>query len=582
MGNCFKSNGNDCDSSKSDGMRGGCFKYVGESSRPFRMRVKEHHENLRDLKPKSFMLSHWMSQHATQMVPPVFEFRIIGRYRDCLSRQVAEALLIEDRGNLNKKSEFTSNHISRLESGLSQWEKERAMEVESNERANFRSNINNFINVIKNVRSLITLPDPVNICRKRQNTSSQTHRTGPKQKLRRMMNTSTPQWKSREPNVETYDEVSPIKQTFVTSNVEVRQDRSHETSSQSNNSDIIPTTLVETGLSPQVRKLLIIPRNETEFMEMRRLIRETINLTRAAMDRGLIPEDGISRYEDLFENSIYKPYPSADRFSLSLLLAGLNLDDWERDDIYADFGIDRSTSGKSSILAREEKLHDMSWDLLSKVDEKNIDLISTDLYGHCQGGELITQELVVVDNIINNNSQEGELITQKLDTMGSAVNDCAQEGLITQELEVVENIVSENKDSEADTDALHWSPRTPALPTQKRKQLSPYGETQVARALKLGKGNDSSPILRDNGKFNASSKQSTNSKLGLTTPKQTKRKPVKKIRRCLNPDNKQLLIDSMFSPRTKLGANDDTADSTASTGLDSSSRCGGVSSGKSD
>ena len=66
--------------------------------------------------------------------------------------------------------------------------------------------------------------------------------------------------------------------------------------------------------------------------------------------------------------------------------------------------------------------------------------------------------------------------------------------------------------------------------------------------------------------------------LGLTTPKQTKRKPVKKIRRCLNPDNKQLLIDSMFSPRTKLSANDDTADSTAPSRVDSSSKCGGVSS----
>ena len=117
----------------------------------------------------------------------------------------------------------------------------------------------------------------------------------------RMMNTSTPQWRARELNEETYDE------TFGSSkDVEVRQDLSHESSSHSNNSNIVPTTLVETGFSPQVRKLLIILRNETEFMEMRMLIRETINLTRAAMDRGLNPEDGISRYEDLFENSIYK------------------------------------------------------------------------------------------------------------------------------------------------------------------------------------------------------------------------------------------------------------------------------------
>ena len=98
-----------------------------------------------------------------------------------------------------------------------------------------------------------------------------------------------------------------------------------------------------------------------------------------------------------------------------------------------------------------------------------------------------------------------------------------------------------------------------ALPTPKRKQLSPYGETQVARALKLGKGNDFSPILRDNGKERKITIKRHNGPLsGFSTPQQTKRKPVKKIRRCLNPDNKQLLINSMFSPRADLSTRNDT------------------------
>jgi len=159
------------------------------------------------------------------------------------------------------------------------------------------------------------------------------------------------------------------------------------------------TTLEETGLSPQIRKLLIMPRTETEFMEMRKLVRETINLTHAAMDRGLIPDD-----DDLFENSMYKCFPSANRFSLSLMLVGLNLDDWEREDIYADFGIERSNTERSSILAQEDELHDMSWEALNKLDEKGCRFINsletTGINDQSRGGGLITQDLAVVGKII--------------------------------------------------------------------------------------------------------------------------------------------------------------------------------------
>ena len=367
------------------------------------------------------------------------------------------------------------------------------------------------------------------------------------------MDTSTPQWRARESRDEIYDEVSPIQQICDKIEKESSCVENNPNLSNGSNSTGNMSTLMETGLSPQIRKLLIMPRNENEFMEMRKLVRETINLTRAAMDRGLIPDDGISRYDDLFENSMYKCFPSADRFSLSLMLVGLNLDDWEREDIYADFGIERPNNDRSSILSQDDEIDHMSWDDLNRSEDQN------------HGRRMITQDLAAVGKIIKLNDSSptelqdrdhnGKLITQELVALGKIINKYPQKDVITQELGAVGKIINEERIGTKQED----SPAPPALPTPKRKQLSPYGETQVARALKLGKGNDSSPILRDNGKErNITIKRHNGPLSGFSTPQQTKRKPVKKIRRCLNPDNRQLLINSMFSPRADLSARNDT------------------------
>ena len=47
---------------------------------------------------------------------------------------------------------------------------------------------------------------------------------------------------------------------------------------------------------------------------------------------------------------------------------GLNLDVWERQAIYAEFGINRSDAEKSSVLIQDEGLHDRSWEHFNNVD----------------------------------------------------------------------------------------------------------------------------------------------------------------------------------------------------------------------
>jgi hypothetical protein len=68
--------------------------------------------------------------------PPPFTFKITSMFKDCLSRQIGEALQIQFSPDviLNSKSEYLDNCITRLAIEESQWErKERERSEELNE-----------------------------------------------------------------------------------------------------------------------------------------------------------------------------------------------------------------------------------------------------------------------------------------------------------------------------------------------------------------------------------------------------------------------------------------------------------------
>ena len=71
---------------------GGKSKYIGESSRNLFTRGKEHESNLRKRSPKSFMLKHQQQMH--QGAAGHYTAQVTGSSRDCLTRQVMEAVKI--------------------------------------------------------------------------------------------------------------------------------------------------------------------------------------------------------------------------------------------------------------------------------------------------------------------------------------------------------------------------------------------------------------------------------------------------------------------------------------------------------
>ena len=99
-------------------------------------RALEHQRDANSFCPKSHIIKHWMISHPEQKSFPPMTFRATTLYKDCLSRQIGEALRIlysKDR-ILNSKSEYLHNTISRLTIEEDTWErKERSRKEEEQE-----------------------------------------------------------------------------------------------------------------------------------------------------------------------------------------------------------------------------------------------------------------------------------------------------------------------------------------------------------------------------------------------------------------------------------------------------------------
>ena len=81
--------------------------YVGESSRSMYERGKEHQKDRADKSEDSHQVKHWLLEHPEMKEPPQFKFKIVSTFKDPLTRQLAESVRIERRGQsiLNSKSE---------------------------------------------------------------------------------------------------------------------------------------------------------------------------------------------------------------------------------------------------------------------------------------------------------------------------------------------------------------------------------------------------------------------------------------------------------------------------------------------
>ena len=89
---------------------------MGKFSRSLSERSFEHFEDARKFSNKSHMVKHWMISHPSMNSLPPFRIRITRQYKDCLSRQLGEALAIFSSKDtlLNGKNDYVNNCITRV------------------------------------------------------------------------------------------------------------------------------------------------------------------------------------------------------------------------------------------------------------------------------------------------------------------------------------------------------------------------------------------------------------------------------------------------------------------------------------
>ena len=123
--------------------------YIGETSRVLRKRVEEHMMSLNNLNPKSFQLLHWFEQHKDDKDPPNFKFKVLGQYRDALTRQISEAIHIRDSGSLNRKNEFRINDLGGLEPKITAKDREAERSNRLLQKEKDQADLAEFIKTIK-------------------------------------------------------------------------------------------------------------------------------------------------------------------------------------------------------------------------------------------------------------------------------------------------------------------------------------------------------------------------------------------------------------------------------------------------
>ena len=127
--------------------------YIGESSRQVGDRVAEHLNKAAAFHKDSFIVRHWLQEHYLDTQMPRFRFQVVRTFKDALSRQLLEAVMIKQQGNLNMKQEFRSNELIRSQTSKYSWEEEKNNNKEKQLERKFISVIENFKNVILSVKN---------------------------------------------------------------------------------------------------------------------------------------------------------------------------------------------------------------------------------------------------------------------------------------------------------------------------------------------------------------------------------------------------------------------------------------------
>ena len=92
-----------------------------------------------------------MEAHALEPYPPEISFQVFSKHGDPLSRQLMEAVSIRDKGNLNRKNEFSVNELVKLLPSKYTWDADKEDNINKKSAVERDSKLKCFVQVMSNV-----------------------------------------------------------------------------------------------------------------------------------------------------------------------------------------------------------------------------------------------------------------------------------------------------------------------------------------------------------------------------------------------------------------------------------------------
>lgn len=89
-------------------------RYIGESGRTLAERSLEHVKAAQSLESDNFIIKHWALEHSDLEEAPRMRFKLLKSFNDPMSRLISESVWIDKFSNMNSKSEWRNNKMSRL------------------------------------------------------------------------------------------------------------------------------------------------------------------------------------------------------------------------------------------------------------------------------------------------------------------------------------------------------------------------------------------------------------------------------------------------------------------------------------
>ena len=149
------------------------YRYIGESSRTMYERTKEHWIDAGKLKDSSHIARHWAEVHPDSLIPPLFRFRVVRKHTRALTRQVHEAVRINNKGNLNDKLEWKINTIDRLGTKLNKREEEKLRSEDLKNKKERDARLDDLKTLLgSNIPSFALLPNMKGAREKRQKSNT--------------------------------------------------------------------------------------------------------------------------------------------------------------------------------------------------------------------------------------------------------------------------------------------------------------------------------------------------------------------------------------------------------------------------